>query len=437
MPRHIRAIAVQPQWFIYNFFTAAAFRRWMRLQLDAARPHLHPTWPNLVVLTELNGLPLVLRGAHLTALARTFEQAAAIMFLLHLPAALPILWREKVSPIRALQLARAQANTTLYLRVCQQLAREYGVYLVCGSAPTPHFWYEGQQLRRSSELYNQTHIFSPSGALLGSADKVHLTPDEQRGGVDLSAGRLSDLRVFPTPAGDLGVAISLDAFRPDVTACLQAQGCTVLLQPDANGSPWSAPEGLPPDPAHQRDQPQAWLDSSWAVTHTGRVRYAVNPMVVGNLFNLSFDGQSAITGPAAEAATPQSYAMTAPRPGFLALMPWLSDNNAQLHEQQLHEHRLDEHHLHELRQLGRQRAAHSGHPQENRYLTGAISADLHLPDSELAAPAPTPHEQALEGLLAGKADTALRRDTLRPLWLPLGLLATTVAITALIRRYRR
>ena len=136
-PRHVRAVAVQPKWHVRDFLSKAAFRGWMRSQLEAARPHLSTTQPNLVVLTELNGLPLVLRGGYLAAATGTFEWAAALLLIQHLPEVLPILLRaawsgERVSPIRALQLARAGENVPLYLTTCRDLAREYGVYLVLG-----------------------------------------------------------------------------------------------------------------------------------------------------------------------------------------------------------------------------------------------------------------------------------------------------------------
>lgn len=391
-PRHIRAVAVQPQWHARDFLSAAAFERWMRAQLDAARPHLSQTQPNLVVLTELNGLPLVLRGGALAAATGKFEWAAALLLIQHLPEVLPILLRaawsdERVSPIRALQLARAGENVSLYLRTCRDLAREYGVYLVSGSTPMPHYRLHGDQLRRQgSALYNQTVIFGPDGDLIGTADKVYLTPDEEQVGVDLSPGDLSALRVFPTPAGDLGVAISLDAFRADVIGTLVEGGCTVLLQPDANGSPWTGKEGIYPAGATPRDQPLAWLESSWQVTSTNQIRYAVNPMVVGNMLDLTFDGQSAITGPDSESLSPRSYALTPPRSGFLALLPWVEDGPPE-----------------QLRQTGQNLAAHSGQPRENAYLSGAVHADLTLPPQTLPPPLHTPHEQALGALLDGRA----------------------------------
>ena len=406
-PRRFRVIAVQPQWHAADFTSARAFRAWLRRQFEAARPEMSRDRPTLVVLTELNGLPLVLRGGGWALGLRTLERVAMALFLARLPRTLPVLLRERVSPVRALQLADSDANTRLYLHTCRDLAREYGVYVCCGSAPMPRYRLQGGRLRREpGVLTNQSVILDPDGALVGTADKVYLTPDEETGGVDLSAGVLEALRVFPTPVGDLGVAISLDAFRTDVIGALDAQGCTVLLQPDANGASWTALEGLAPDPANRRDQPLAWLESSWAVTaRGGQIRYAVNPMVVGNLLDLTFDGQSAITGPADEAPALRSYVMTPPRPGFLALAPWVEDGPP--------EH---------LRSLGQHLAAHSGHPRENAYHTAVLHADLTLPAVSRPLPERTPHEHALQALLA---DAVL--PTRRVPWRLLGLGALVYA----------
>lgn len=415
-PRRFRAIAVQPKWSAEHFVSDDAFRGWLRGQLEAARPHLSPDRPNLVVLTELNGLPLVLRGAGWALPLKTFERVALALFLARLPHALPVLLREKVSPIRALQLAGSADNTRLYLHTCRDLAREYGVHLCCGSAPMPRYRVvDGQPVRGAATLTNQTVLLAPDGSLIGVTDKVHLTPAEEAGGVDLSPGELNEMRVFPTPVGDLGVAISLDAFRADVIGRLEAGGCTVLLQPDANGAAWTSQEGLPPDPAHLRDQPVAWLESSWTATTTGKnIRYAVNPMVVGNLLDLSFDGQSAITGRVADAPELRSYVMTDPRPGFLALTPWVTDGPHA-----------------ELRMVGQQLAAHSGHPREDAYRTDVLYADLELPATTLAPPPRTPHEQALEIIL--KQVGQPRRIPSAGVWLLAGM-GLIAAVSALRRR---
>ncbi len=413
--RSFRAFAVQPKWQASDFVTAGAFKSWMQSQLEMARPHLAPDRPNLVVLTELNGLPLVLKGGGWALRFKTFERVALALFMARLGQTLPIMLREKVSAIRALQLASADENARLYLKTCQELARKYGVYLCCGSLPMPRYFLQvgkirvgeirvgkvraGQPKREAATLTNQTIILDPQGNLVGTTDKVYLTPDEEAGGVDLSAGQLAEMRVFPTPVGDLGVAISLDAFKPDVIGTLERQGCTVLLQPDANGAPWTSLEGLPPLPPntehlrtehlrteHLRDQPVAWLESSWTASTSGTsIRYAINPMVVGNLLDMTFDGQSAITGRKEDAPQLQSYVLTTPREGFIALAPWVSHGTPV-----------------SLRQIGKALAAGSGDALENQYLSDLLWADLELPPSQLAPPALSNHEKALQVILREK-----------------------------------
>lgn len=116
-------------------------------------------------------------------------------------------------------------------------------------------------------------------------------------------------------------------------------------------------------------------------------------MVVGNLLDLTFDGQSAITGRAEDAPEPRSYVLTEPRPGFLALMPWVEEADDP----------------ERLREVGRHLAARSGYPRENRYRVGVLHADLTLPPGEVPTPPPTEHERALGALLRGKP--VCRRNT--------------------------
>lgn len=419
--REARAVAVQPQWRVSDYRSEASFRAWLRGQLEAARPHLAPDKPNLVVLTELNGLPLLLRGARLAARAPSFQAALALLLLRHLPAALWLARRERVSVVRGLLLALAPDTARVYLSACRDLAREYGVYLVCGSAPLPHFEQEGGRLVVSGgAVYNQAVILGPGGNLIGVADKIHLTPDEGPQALDLSAGRLGDLRVFPTPAGDLGVAISLDAFKSDVIAHLDDLGTTMLLQPDANGASWTDVEQLPPETGAPRDQPLAWLDSAWAAVQRARnIRYAVNPMVVGNLFDLAFDGQSAIVARAAEAPAPQGYVLTEPRPGFLALAPWVAGGPAE-----------------QLRQVGRELAPGSGSARENRYHTDVLAADLHLPPSAVQGLPLRPHEAAMQAFLSDEAALQVEPGVraLNVLWLATWTGAVLYGLGLLARR---
>ncbi|AFZ67734.1 nitrilase-related carbon-nitrogen hydrolase [Deinococcus peraridilitoris] len=419
--RVVRAIAVQPQWRVRDFRSRESFRVWMRAQLEHSRPHLAPDRPNLVVLTELNGLPLLLRGARMAQRAPTLDLALGLTIIKHGPATLYCAMRQRVSLPRALQLVLAPRLAADYLSVSRDLAREYGVYLLAGTAPLPHFVLQGSRLVvQGSQVYNQAVLISPEGELIGLADKVHLTTGEGPSGLDLSPGKLADLRVFATPAGELGIATSLDAFREDVITHLDAQGASVLLQPDANAGPWT---GMEQEPPTGRNQPEAWLDSAWAAVQRARnIRYAVNPMVVGNLFDVAFDGQSAIVAKASQAPQLRSYVMTEPRAGFLALQPWVTQGTPE-----------------ELRRAGLELAPRSGAVRENRYRTAVLAADLPL-SAPIKSPLPLrPFEEAVNGYLLGRA--ALRQDpavqTLGALWRLLGVGVLLTGARLVARRRKR
>jgi hypothetical protein len=111
--------------------------------------------------------------------------------------------------------------------------------------------------------------------------------------------------------------------------------------------------------------------------------YNVTPHMVGNLADLAFDGQTAITqrgGTAGSAATgegchyvgngslqPEDPASAGnyagPKKEFLALLPWVVPDGSRG----------------DLRAAGAKLRPGSGDPLENDYLEGAIAADLPFP----------------------------------------------------------
>ena len=75
--------------------------------------------------------------------------------------------------------------------------------------------------------------------------------------------------------------------------CLDKLGANLVVQDEANPGAWTGPDG---DGVEQW-QPLSWMTSTWrAVTDPGvRFAYDVSPMLTGNLGDIAFDGQSAIT----------------------------------------------------------------------------------------------------------------------------------------------
>jgi hypothetical protein len=162
-------------------------------------------------------------------------------------------------------------------------------------------------------------------------------------------------------------------------ACIDHLGADVLLQPDANPGRWTGSGSEDPW------QPLEWMSSAWRAVAdpTVRFRYAVNPMMVGNLADLPFDGQSAILQrdvhrPPAHyvgdgALQPEDIAAdriyAGDKPQFLAVTPWVVDDAGRA----------------ALRAEGARLAPGSGDPQENDYLETAIYADL-VPAAHTSTP---------------------------------------------------
>lgn len=133
-----------------------------------------------------------------------------------------------------------------------------------------------------NRVHNTSYFFGPDGKVIGKQDKVFLI-DLERQGLGLDSGDLDSLQVFDTPLGRVGIAICFDAFHDEVIDALSRQGAQILVQPSANVGCWSA------------DQQLDWLRSSYHRTFgEGRFEYAINPMMTGPLWSLSFFGQSSI-----------------------------------------------------------------------------------------------------------------------------------------------
>jgi hypothetical protein len=218
---------------------------------------------------------------------------------------------------------------------------------------------------------------------------LQLTPGPSSG----PAAR-ANLRPYRVPGtrARLGFATSLPAFVygavpaggdpcADVAAtymrCLDRLGANVVIQADANPGPWTGPDG----DGVQLWQPLSWMTSTWRATTDPSVHFAydVTPMLVGNLGDLTFDGQSAITqrgltgGPGchyvgnatwtAGEDRPDLTGEAGPKPQFLALAPWVVPDAPR----------------DALRAVTTRLAPGSGDALENDYLETALVADLPVP----------------------------------------------------------
>lgn len=402
-------------------------------------PHLARGRPNLVVFDENLGLETLAigpRGAAARSLLRSGVSSCggqpspcatlATLQALDSGYGRALGYLDGRFPHLHTELGRAfVAATDEFVRVFMGTmateARRYGVYLVAANTQAPFRLtrnHRAVSALRDPGTQGVRAVYAPTGAraydqvflwgprplhrrapaplsnLLTVNRKVPLTGLEQALGFAAGPSHgpraRANLRPFRIPgtAARLGFATSLPAFiygaaerahACDNVAltymrCLDRLGANVLIQADANDGQWTGPDG---SDSTERWQPLSWMGSAWrAVTdRTVHFAYAINPMMVGNLSDTPFDGQSAILergrrGPAChyigDAAfvpgedDPALRNYAGGKPQFLALAPWVVPDGPRA----------------ALRSVGTALAAGAGH---HRYVQSALIADLPFP----------------------------------------------------------
>ncbi len=450
----LRVIGIQYKQDVDNVTDYAAFRTAMRcLVEDLVVPLRVPGRPTLVVFNEDIGLMTLATGSRgalirqqaaspLRAPAGTAAPvgAAGAIALANTSYAPQVAaYQARFGPVDPRKQALLAATDTFaraFSTTFSDLARDYGLFVVAGNNqaayrastdPAEVRLFADPDLPTPSEAYvatsgrvpNTAFVWGPRdvrpGAprgernLLHRNEKVPLTQVELDllaldAGPSTGAAAVANLR-GPVIAGHrLGLATSLPAFvygypfgrRPsgldpcaDVSrtymACLDAQGVDVVVQDEANPGPWAAynPGGW---------QPLEWMSSTWRAVAdpTVHFRYNVTPHLVGNLLDLPFDGQSAITvrgggapgrhyvgtDRALDPRDPAEYAVYAgPKPHFLALAPWVVPDGRR----------------EDLQDVSARLAGGSGDALEDDYVETAVYADLlPVPAAGSAPPASRP-----------------------------------------------
>jgi hypothetical protein len=152
--------------------------------------------------------------------------------------------READRVAAALFRINAPSMLDIYEDVFGGLARGYGVTIVAGSIVLPDPRVEDGRIRLSSgSLYNVSAVFAPDGRVHPRlARKIHPIESEQP---FVTAASLSELPVFETPAGRLGVLVCADGWYPEPYAQLGTQGVELIAVPSyvAEVGLWQQPWG--------------------------------------------------------------------------------------------------------------------------------------------------------------------------------------------------
>lgn len=434
----LRAFAIQYKQEIRHVESYASFRTKMRcLMQDHVVPHLRPGVPALVVFNEDIGLMTIAtgaRGAVVRAQAQTPLRGplgdgvpAGILTglgLLNATYATQVLAYQSlfpgIDPRKQVFVAATDTFVRAYMQTFSDIARDYGVYVVASNNMPryrasraaadialfgdPEVQADEVYIASSARVTNTTHLWgprdlhpeAPRGAtnLLFANDKVPLTDIEQtligldEGPATGDAAR-SNAAGYEVEGFRLGFATSLPAFqwgydfgqRPanlepcaDVRAhympCMDALGVNVVIQAEANPGRWAQNYA-------GGWQPLEWMNSTWRTVGEPSVGflYNVTAHLVGNLLDLAFDGQTAITARHAR-ATPAHYVgnlefidgtdLEAYRPflgdkaEFIGLAPWVTPDASRA----------------ELIATGAALSPGSGDALENDYLETAVWADL-------------------------------------------------------------
>lgn len=393
--RPARFIAVSNRMNVQAATTEQSFSSELERIVALAIPHLATDRSNLVVLGEILGLPLALTGRR-GYLSRRMHTSNVAISMLALGYARRMLHYRHLYPgislVRSLLLSLSDVLYRPFVTTMSRLAATHSIYL-SASTITPHTYCstDATDIRRfgrrytdkvflpvDSGVYNTGFLWGPDGTLLGTTDKVFLTESE-KATLDLTSGNLEDVRVFETAIGNIGIAISLDAFTPEYLRHLDNHAASIVIQNDANDQPWASP-------SKTADwQPQEWLNSVLGCLQDDypHLYFNICPMQVGNFFDLTFDGQSTITMKSER--EPEPWCNFVGNDGFvhtvtgatlkgdiLAMAPWfVEDPIRETPDMSVAERRAT------LTQAGKQLLP--GGAQANQYPEAAIWADVAVP----------------------------------------------------------
>lgn len=291
-------IAVQAEIRLENYRNAETFGAYIVDLAERAIAGLDGA-PKLIAFPETIGLPLLFtlgpRGSDYGEVAGASRVTEAGRYLLqkHWRSILKTAWRFRAFGPRAFFLARALPAYRAYTDAFSEAARRTGATVVAGSLFLPHIEAETARGTHIAEgrVQNVAFTFAPTGTLLDRTAKRYLTPGLESH-LGLSRAPPEAQHTFETPAGRVGVAVCLDGFYSSVVDRFDALGAQVVVQPSANYAPWTRP--WPPD--ESVTEGEAWLAWGLRAHLQGRLhlRYGVNPMLVGDLFDLSARGRSSI-----------------------------------------------------------------------------------------------------------------------------------------------
>jgi predicted amidohydrolase len=262
---------------------------------------------SIVVFPEYIGTWLVAAGEaaelyeaqDLASAMRTLIRKNPIPFLLNLVAA-----RGKDRVADALFRMKAVQMAESYQALFSALAMEFGVTVVAGSIVLPSARVERGKLRTSAgPLHNSSVVFRPDGSPYDQI--VHKWYPIARERPFIAGAPGSDLPVFETAAGLLGVLICADSWYPEPYLKLAEKGCQILVVPNnlvpmgvwrelwRGYDPGPAPEDVGLDDVAHLSEGEAWLKYALAGRiATSGASHGIHVFFRGQMWDLGSDGHT-------------------------------------------------------------------------------------------------------------------------------------------------
>jgi predicted amidohydrolase len=299
-------LGIQPYMLTGDYASGERFHRKIDGYLSEARERGFIGDKTIVVLPEYLGAWLVTAGEKAAVRqAATTEKAALMAALSNLPS-FPRWLAVSKEPDRArsaLFRMKARSMARIYQRVFSGLARQYHVTLVAGSTilPAPEVR-ESVLAAGEGPLYNVSVVYGPEGRALPPVVKKAFLIEVERS--FLKPGEVSEIPVFETPAGRLGVLICADSWHAEAYARMKEQRAELVAVPS-----YLFPDGAwtrkwhpaPADALRAKGaasgeaitEGEAWMEYALpGRMKESAARAGVNVFLRGRLWDLGSDGQS-------------------------------------------------------------------------------------------------------------------------------------------------
>ncbi|MDQ1086933.1 MULTISPECIES: nitrilase-related carbon-nitrogen hydrolase [unclassified Siphonobacter] len=302
-------IGIQPYMLAVDYSSEEAFFQKLNGYFAEARRKGWLNRKSIVILPENIGLWLVVAGekrevyttSRLDEAMKTLKYSNYFSFLSSRMQAPPGI---KDQASYALLSMKAMDMATIYQQTFSHLASTYDVTIVAGTIPLPEPSIREEKLmfEEQGSLYNVSGVFLPDGSLGGLVRKTHLSETERK---FITPGKITDLSVTETPAGNLAVLINQDSWFSEAYTTIRGKKPAIVAVPaiitmnNFFRVPWSGyKEYLTPadarDDVSKITEEEAWQKYSFVgrANKEANIKSGMGVFLHGELWNLGSDGET-------------------------------------------------------------------------------------------------------------------------------------------------